>query len=368
VKLVTKKQMVDWQAYILNSQKFSEVQQAFVLAFNKGNKLGVKAVHYFTGAGLLDNLIGETRSFIIDSAYQLVKEVLSKSNAQQHNFHKSVFKNSVGDVATIVCESLIDTANQQGSIYQIIELSEEVSKSIMLQLKFIGSVCTKNNLYYSLFQNYSELLVKMVVLPLNRLTPTEKEQLEDNPSEFVSYALDLCGFHRSETPKSEAINMFEYLIENVDGCLTKSFHILFGMLSEAVVDEAGPMMKELGSIDKLKQFTQEDHLDVSLLLLANMSYGVSARSDLVCLLKGFVIGHLDKFLNIRSVILNTRLLMFFSQYAEYFYDSPQDLNYIQSIMKYIAKCLLEEKNPLVVVAYNEDQTSSSRVSQQHLQR
>jgi hypothetical protein len=362
-RLITKKQMVDWAMYVFNNETFCQVHKSFLIAANQSNQLGLKAVHFYTGNPQLDNKVGETREQILESVVSLVKDFLSKQSASQLGFHKTIFKSVVGDIAGIVSESLIDTVNQKASIFQVLDLSDKVKQSVLLQLRFIGAICTKNNLYYTHFQNYSILIFKMVVLPLAKTCGDEKDKMEDNPSDFVSYALDLCGFHKSETPKTELLNMFEYLIENVDGCLTKSFHILFGMLSETVSDAPGQVLLELAEIDKLKEFSAEDRLDVSLLLFSNMSYMVGSRSDLISMLKGFVLGHLDKFLSIQSVLLVTRLLMFFSQYVEYFYDSPQDAKYIQSIMRYIATCMLEEKSHPVVIFFDQDQAPSSRVPQ-----
>lgn len=352
VKLVIKKQMVDWQTYLLNSDILCTLVKTFVIAYNDKNKLGKKAIHFYTQNTVMDELVSDTRCLVLSMVYELVREVLTKTNAGPLGYHKTAFKDTVGDLAVVICESLIDTANQQGTIYQLIELGDFISKSILLQIKFVGGICTKNNLFFTTFQNYGELMFKMIVIPLTKISPTESEKLEDDPQEFVNYAMDLVGFHRSETPKSEAINMFEFLVENVDGFLTKCFHLLFGMLTETVSQVEGEVSRNLASVDKLKLLTPVDRIDIALLLLTAVSYVVCSRDDLLAMIKGFVLGHMDKLLSLDSVLLQTRLMLFFTNYSEYLFEVEADAKYMQLMMKHISACLLHvDTQPVVVYCY-----------------
>lgn len=340
VKLVVKKQMIDWQTYLLNNDAFCSLLKNFIIAYNDSNKLGKKAVHYCSQNAPMDNLVSETRCLLLSSVNELVREVLTRSNALQLGYNKCTFKTVVGDLAVIICESLIDTVNQQGTIFQMIELGDFISRSIFLQLRFVGSICTKNTLFYSTFQNYGELLFKLVVIPLTKSSPADLEKLEDDPQEFVNFSLDLVGFHRSETPKTEVINMFEFLVENVDGCLTKCFNIMFGMLAETVDQREGEITKEFATVDKLKLLTPVDRIEVSLILFTAVSYIISTREDLIGMMKGFLFGHMEKLISLDSVLLQTRLIMMFSNYSDYLFEVDADSKYMQLMMRHISNCLL----------------------------
>jgi hypothetical protein len=371
IRLAVRKEDLSWIAYLLNSEDVCSMVRFFVVAGNNTNSFGPKAVHYLnTQDVLIGEYIPDIRQAVLESLIELTSNSILRPQMKKKEFYRTSFKSLITDVAEVIVASLLDTSNHPKPIYTIIETSQKVEQVITSQLKFLSKICTKDNYFYSVFLNYSELLFKLVILPIARESPAEKEKLETDAKEFVNYSLDLIGFHRSEMPKTEALGLFEYMSENVDGAMTKYFNVLFGILTEMIDETPGPFLQELQTIDKLKPFTRENWIDVSMLLLSDVCYLVSSREDLIQQLKGFVLGRMNKLLSFSSPLLAARTLLFFSQYTEFIMNTYQDQSYMKQLIGHIASCMTNENVPEVVSAtavecvniiFKEDLVSNSKL-------
>ena len=59
-----------------------------------------------------------------------------------------------------------------------------------------------------------------VILPYLRISEKEKEQLVEDPKEYVNYQIDICSKQKSGTYKTTAARLLESLVDHVDGFLT----------------------------------------------------------------------------------------------------------------------------------------------------
>ena len=364
-----KKEKRDWMTYCLSNQELQHLMLTFLTTENAQNSFGPTAIHFAHPNEMITKHMNAIRNTILEAnalvtINQHYKQSLSRDKGQAVQRYKEVF-NLFGQ---LTCQSLCSTANHSLSIHDIAGVSEVIAESLVFQLKFASNICTKDGWFYRLFLEYSDMLFKMVIIPLAKISPMEREKLETDPQEFVSYTLDLCGTHRSQTPKSEAIGLMESIVENVDGGLSKCFNILFGMLSEVIMQSPYQVLKELQSIDKLKEFSTEDFVDVALLLLSDISYTISSRDDQIGQIKGFTIGHFEKILSFNTLLLQSRVLIFFSQYSEYIFKDTSDTKYLKLLMDYITNLLLGNNVSEVVVPTQQAQNTSHRSSELHLQR
>ena len=369
INLATRKTELSWLAYLLDNQTLCALIKHFLVACNEGNLLGPKAIHFYAQNPLVDESLGEIRALVLICVTELCRNAMLKPELKNKGLHKLRFKSLVGDVAEVVCGSLIDTASQKTPIEELHSLNEKVERVLTCQLKFLSTICSKDNLFYSIFLNYSELLFKLVIIPLMKLSSDERDKLDNDPQEFVAYSLDLIGLHRSEMPKSEALGLFEYICENVDGATTKFFSFLFGVFVETVSGQPGPVTQELQTVDKLKVFKPEDWISISMLLLADVSYLISSREDLILQVKGFALGHIDRFLSFSTTLLRVQSLIFFSQYTEFIMNSFDEKKYFQKLIAHFSHCMLDHGVPEVVsltavecvnIIFKEDLVSHSK--------
>jgi len=63
-------------------------------------------------------------------------------------------------------------------------------------------------------------LILDVGLNFIKTTETERQDMFDNPQEFVNLALDTCDKQKSNTVKTQAAKLFEGLCDNIDGAVT----------------------------------------------------------------------------------------------------------------------------------------------------
>ena len=343
-----KKEKMDWGMYLLSSDELHNLMSSFLLVNNNINLMGVRSIHFSADNKLVSRSMNAIRNLILRSIHLVTINNQFKQRVSNNEKASITFKNLFQKYGYLVSESLVETATHSLSIHDIYEEDESVADSLVEQMKFLTSICTKDGWFYKLFLEYSETIFRTLIIPLVKISPSEIEKLETDPQEFVSYTLDLCGTQRSQTPKSEAISLFESIVENVDGGLSKSFRVLFGMLSEVVMDKPGQVLEELSKVEKIKRFSPEDLVDIALLLLADISYTVSSREDQIGLLKGFVIGHFDKILDFRTLLLQSRVLIFFSQYAEFLFTSIEESKYLQKLMTHLTKLMLDQSSPQVV--------------------
>ncbi len=115
-----------------------------------------------------------------------------------------------------------------------------------------------------------------------KLSQKEKDDIEENPKEFVNYSIDICQKQESKTYKTQAAKLLESIVDHVDGMLT--FTVNFCKESiQNVFSGSGQTqyIKEIISKFKLNFSNEEEFVDVCFLALTIMSYALIQRKDLM---------------------------------------------------------------------------------------
>lgn len=351
VALTSSRLELPWLSLICDNAQLMAILKFFLGLGADLNRLGKKALHVHLQTEMATNYLNEIKVAILECLAILCKDVMFKQSFREHEYFKTRCKYTVADISLVVCESLVDSVNHNYVVFQeLLETNINFSSCVVAQIRLLACICQKNNFFYSTFSTYSELLFKHLIIPMARITPSEREKLESDPSEFVSYSLDLVGYQKSEIVKSECLRLYELLVENIDGNMTKFFRILFGVLTESIDSPAErPVLTELHTIDLIRGFTAEELIDLSLLLLADSSYAFAFRQDIIQQIKGYFFGKLEQVLQFKSVLLLSRVILFFSQYGEYlFQKNESDMRYFGLLLQFLSRSITLPEVPEAV--------------------
>ncbi len=164
-----------------------------------------------------------------------------------------------------------------------------------------------------------------VIIPYLRITEKEKEDIIDNPKEFVNYTIDICQKQESKTHKSQAAKLLEHIVDHIDGMLTFTVNLLLE-ITQHLLSGGNPQnqlaaneMKDKLSKFSLNTFTDEELLDISLLSLTILSYTLVKRPDLLGCLDKIVVDHLPKLINMQqmpSPLIQSRITLFLGFYID----------------------------------------------------
>jgi hypothetical protein len=129
-----------------------------------------------------------------------------------------------------------------------------------------------------------------VVFTYLRITEKEREDIKDDPKEFVNYGVDICQKQESKTYKTQAAKLLEHLADHVDGMLTFvvdfNLKVMTYILSRGMPEdpEAGNRIKETIMSFNLNIYSEEELMDICFLSLSVLSYALVKRGDLLLLL------------------------------------------------------------------------------------
>lgn len=99
---------------------------------------------------------------------------------------------------------------QNGHINSIVKTSIDVLCLLSCQSDFQISIFVPNG--YKMFMQ--------IVIPYLRISEKEKDDIENDPREFVNYSVDICQKQTSKTYKTQAAMLLEHIVDHIDGMLT----------------------------------------------------------------------------------------------------------------------------------------------------
>lgn len=145
----------------------------------------------------------------------------------------------------------------------------------------------EENTFYPLFSQNLQRIIVDIALVFLQTTKKEKEQIINDPQNFVNLALDTCDKQSSEICKTEAAKLLEAMCDHIDGSL--SFVSRF--CSEAIKYACkGCHPEMLANYPFLAQFpsslfilksSQEIIIETSFLVMADISYLTPKRKDVL---------------------------------------------------------------------------------------
>jgi chaperonin cofactor prefoldin len=107
---------------------------------------------------------------------------------------------------------------QRSDLEQLLD-EETISNFVVETLENL-SLTTQYDIFKEIFFRFLPNLVLDVGLNLIKTTETERQQMYDDPQEFINLALDTCDKQQSNVVKTQAAKLFEGLCDNIDGAVT----------------------------------------------------------------------------------------------------------------------------------------------------
>ncbi len=125
-----------------------------------------------------------------------------------------------------------------------------------------------------------------IILPLLRSTTRELNDFTQNQSEFVNFSLDTCTGQESQTAKTQAAQLLEYLCENIDGSLTYIVHLLVNIMEFTISFESQgevniPFEQDIINSKFMNQTEPKIRLETCLVALSTINYFFCDRDDLM---------------------------------------------------------------------------------------
>jgi hypothetical protein len=169
-----------------------------------------------TGLQILDNIINQLKT----KSLECINFLLKKKDKQcdqfiQANQHQVL--QGLSNLIPMMIQSLI-IFGQRSDLEQLLD-EEAISNFVVEALENL-SLTTQYDNFKEIFFRFLPNLVLDVGLNLIKTTETERQQMYDDPQEFVALALDTCDKQQSNVVKTQAAKLFEGLCDNIDGAVT----------------------------------------------------------------------------------------------------------------------------------------------------
>lgn len=125
-------------------------------------------------------------------------------------------------------------------------------------LELLETLCksTEYEEYSSFFFQFLPNLILDVAFVQIRTTTEERQQMYDDPQEFVNLALDTCEAQKSKTIKTQAAKLFESLVDNIPGALTLIVYYSLASMNYVLSQESGNPPADLSMLAKNLEDTQ----------------------------------------------------------------------------------------------------------------
>ena len=107
---------------------------------------------------------------------------------------------------------------------------EGILKSIV---KFVSTNCTSTKFYKNVFETHYKTLILDGALWLIKAPPKELKQLQEDPIEFVRYAMDCADKQKSGTLKSDTIRLIENICDHTPSALQFTAYAFIEMMEVA---------------------------------------------------------------------------------------------------------------------------------------
>lgn len=180
-----------------------------------------------------------------------------------------------------------------------------------------------------------------VGLNLIKTTETERQQMYDDPQEFVNLALDTCDKQQSVVVKTQAAKLFEGLCDNIDGAVTvTSYFCIQGInmtLSKESQKENYEITNFAANIDQahknliehcsfIKNSKPDVIVEAGIMVLALLSYVHSkqAYSSIFATIEKVFTHYIDEIINNDSKLIKVRYSLFLGYLIDVMYKNQPD--------------------------------------------
>jgi hypothetical protein len=202
-----------------------------------------------------------------------------------------------------------------------------------------------DNGFYGFFSENKIDIVTNVVLVLVKVTYYERQLIDTDPQEFVNLGLDTCYKQKSHIPKTEAATLLENLCDHVDGLLTFVTNFCCEAIrcaaSKDYVEELkkNPMLSQF-QINFLTKSTDEEIIETSLIVLADLNYLISTRKDAFLILEN-VMKEKMQVLFTSSVLVKCRLALMLEHYMDKLF--LEDTELFEQALEFLIRGITAEK-------------------------
>lgn len=201
---------------------------------------------------------------------------------------------------------------------------------------------------YELFITCGHKIVLDICFTLIRASEKEKALLEEDPEEFVSLGLDVCGKQRSKVAKTEAAKLLEGLCDCVDGVASFCFKFCCEAVKLAVQNWDLPTTKAnpiLGPFIETSVFlltsSKEELLETSLTVLTVVSYLGNSRPELIEMADATMTENFTGLFGSASTLLRCRVALMTSYLGTELFAGSSDL--VVKMVEFLVHGLEQEK-------------------------
>jgi len=99
-------------------------------------------------------------------------------------------------------------------------LAEELNSEVVVEMLLMLHKLVSEPRFFNVFSETYRTFLVNVCFVLLRISPSELDNFNNSPQEFVTFATDVCERQESEVIKTAAAQLLEQICEHIDGALT----------------------------------------------------------------------------------------------------------------------------------------------------
>lgn len=220
---------------------------------------------------------------------------------------------------------------------------DESTADLITEMLGLLAIFSAEKEFYDTIQSMYKPILISVCLNLMRTMKPEKEQMEDNPQDFVNLALDTCDKQQSETIKTNAAKVLESMCDNIDGA-TSSITIFCCAAINTALQGAPVQPEQLLDMhdDAFMHSHPEIIAETCITAMTVISYILPRRKDLIPIFEETLSTNIDKILSEESVLLRARLSLLLGYYADMLFSKQpaafkKSMNFLFSSVALVTK-------------------------------
>ena len=314
-----------------------------IICVKVGNlTLNIKNVLFnSTGLENLNEMLNKIKSKTLYTFKQLFT-IYRKSGATENRQLEVQYK-LIGNTIT---ESLITFYKKSQMTHEMIRDDNDLRPFIKICCKYLLSSIS-HPAHFDIYTTNKKFLIKDVILPNTVASSSEKDNLEDNPSEFVHDQADFLVYKRGKTLKNLMNKLLLTMCTDIDGVLTYIVSILIELMSFHCKNESVENLANYRALSELvdsKFFKDEDkeaQFEASLLILGSLVPKIKLRLDLINLFMSFLKNTIQIMAG-GADIIKVRLIGFISIFLETIpiYNKEQGtMDFVNHIYEWLLKQL-----------------------------
>jgi hypothetical protein len=197
-----------------------------------------------------------------------------------------------------------------------------------------------------------------------RTMKTEKEEMVDNPSEFIKLALDVWDRQKFAHIKSQAAKFIETLADKLTGMFIPVCSLCCDLLEYAIFKDPNmdnyPILKDnYNNCKVLMNLTDEDLIDVSITILTMVSYALPKDDALKARFIQAVEKTTKPIMDRNSLMLNCRLTCLLGYYIDILYKTEEHM-FFEVIKMFISS--LNQGEETQALAYQSSDTLNTIIN------